>query len=239
VSDDPIVVVDHDAPGRKLVRVLLGAEGHQVRDVETGEAALGVLAATPVKLVITELDLPGMSGVALIRDIVTMPATRHIPVIAITARDVEARQGRAALATGAAACCPKPLATAPFARLVASLLDTAERRVTAKCVRCSAAILGGDPSTSDSSGSYHVWCWRLLQAGEQIRQSRAVSREALASIARTRARVARAARMFGTADSAGAVLCVTCGRAVATPAELAVTPDGPMHIACCPPAAPR
>ncbi len=64
-----ILVVDDDQNLRRVTQVQLEDEGYTVTTAANAEDALGVLARTPQDLVITDLSMPGMSGVDLLRTI--------------------------------------------------------------------------------------------------------------------------------------------------------------------------
>jgi DNA-binding NtrC family response regulator len=71
VSEFPtprILVVDDDKAVRTALKVNLG-KAHQVTEVDCGEKALKVLAGTPMDLVLTDVAMPGMGGMALMREV--------------------------------------------------------------------------------------------------------------------------------------------------------------------------
>jgi two-component system, NtrC family, response regulator GlrR len=78
-----ILLVDDDPDILKLVSLRLGAAGHGVREAESGERALALLAASRPDLVITDLKMDGMDGMALFDEIRKQAPT--LPVIILTA----------------------------------------------------------------------------------------------------------------------------------------------------------
>jgi len=62
-----VLVVDDEAPMRHLLTVILGDHGHEVRAVASAEAALEELKARPFDLVLTDVRMPRMDGMALTR----------------------------------------------------------------------------------------------------------------------------------------------------------------------------
>jgi two-component system response regulator GlrR len=78
-----ILLVDDDPDILKLVSLRLGASGHGVREAESGEKALALLAASRPDLVITDLKMDGMDGLALFDEIRKQVPT--LPVIILTA----------------------------------------------------------------------------------------------------------------------------------------------------------
>ena len=64
-----ILLVDDDPDILKLLSLRLIAAGYEVRAVDSGEKALAVLAASRPELVITDLKMGGMDGLALFDEI--------------------------------------------------------------------------------------------------------------------------------------------------------------------------
>jgi DNA-binding NarL/FixJ family response regulator len=110
------------------------------------------------KLVVLDLDLPGRSGVPLIRELRSTPQTRRIPVIVVMANDADGPGSLQALEAGAAVCCAAPIAS--FIRLVGQILTGAGRPEGAMCLRCGAPILAGETSLNEHDDWYHLSCWR-------------------------------------------------------------------------------
>ncbi|HKW37103.1 MAG TPA: sigma 54-interacting transcriptional regulator [Burkholderiales bacterium] len=78
-----ILLVDDDPDILKLVSLRLSAAGHGVREAESGERALGLLAASRPDLVITDLKMDGIDGLTLFDEIRKQAPT--LPVIILTA----------------------------------------------------------------------------------------------------------------------------------------------------------
>ena len=85
MSSESILVVDDNQQNLKLVRVLLASEGYQVRTAADAEEALRILASFTPRLVLMDLQLPGMDGLELTRRLKSDPALRGLIVIALTA----------------------------------------------------------------------------------------------------------------------------------------------------------
>ena len=82
----PVLVVDDSPFVRDTIASLLGAAGIPSATAADGRDALGRLAGTPVAAVITDLDMPHMDGLALIRALRADPRWRGMPVLLCTAR---------------------------------------------------------------------------------------------------------------------------------------------------------
>ena len=67
MTGEPILVVDDNPQNLKLVRVLLMTEGYAVRTAVDGEDAVRVLESFMPRLILMDLQLPGMDGLELTR----------------------------------------------------------------------------------------------------------------------------------------------------------------------------
>ena len=80
------LVVDDEPKIRDLARRYLEADGFQVLEAADGEAALTVLAETEPDIVVTDIMMPVLNGLELLRQI---RLTSSVPVVMLTARDDE------------------------------------------------------------------------------------------------------------------------------------------------------
>lgn len=96
-----ILTVDDSASIRQMVRFTLADAGYSVIEAVDGNDALGKLTG-PLNLVITDLNMPNLDGIGLIRKVRANPACRGIPIVMLTTESQEARklEGKAAGATG-------------------------------------------------------------------------------------------------------------------------------------------
>jgi two-component system, cell cycle response regulator DivK len=86
VAGEPILIVDDNAANLKLARVLLSGEGYEVRTAGDAEQALELLEIFHPRLILMDLQLPGMDGLELTRRLKADPATTAIVIIAVTAQ---------------------------------------------------------------------------------------------------------------------------------------------------------
>ena len=63
-----ILVVDDERSMRELLQIVLRREGHQVRLAEDGRAAVAELEREPVDVLISDIKMPGMTGVDVLRE---------------------------------------------------------------------------------------------------------------------------------------------------------------------------
>src|SRR5690606_31918958 len=81
-----ILIVDDFSTMRRIVKNLLNDLGFQVTsEAEDGNSALAHLRSMPCDLVITDWNMPGMTGIELLKAIRTDPKLAHLPVLMVTA----------------------------------------------------------------------------------------------------------------------------------------------------------
>ena len=89
MSHKTIMVVEDEEDIQELLKFNLEREGYAVRLAESGEEAYRAIRQTPPDLVLLDLMLPGMDGLEVCRHIKQEAATRHIPVIIVSAKGEE------------------------------------------------------------------------------------------------------------------------------------------------------
>ena len=96
-----ILTVDDSASVRQMVKFTLEEAGYTVLQAMDGKDALTKLTQ-PVNLVITDLNMPNLDGIGLIRSLRAMPACKGIPILMLTTESQESRkqEGKSAGATG-------------------------------------------------------------------------------------------------------------------------------------------
>jgi CheY-like chemotaxis protein len=80
-----ILIVDDNTQNLKLARVVLANEGFDVYTASNAEDALQLLRTVTPRLILMDIQLPGMDGLELTRRLKADPATRAVHVIALTA----------------------------------------------------------------------------------------------------------------------------------------------------------
>ncbi len=96
-----IMAVDDSSSIRQMVGFTLRNDGYHVLEAVDGRDALARLTG-PVHMVITDLNMPNMDGIELIRAIRAMPEYRAIPIVMLTTESLDTKKqaGKAAGATG-------------------------------------------------------------------------------------------------------------------------------------------
>ena len=121
MAGEPILIVDDNPLNLKVVRVLLTVEGYDVRTALNADEALAVLRTFHPRLILMDLQLPGMDGLALTRHLKADPATCDIRVVALTAYAMKGDDQKA-LAAGCDGYIPKPIDTRTLPGAVAAYL---------------------------------------------------------------------------------------------------------------------
>jgi CheY-like chemotaxis protein len=124
---EPILIVDDNAVNLKLVRLLLAAEGYDVRAATDADDALAALADFHPWLILMDLRLPGVDGLELTRRLRVDPVMRVVVVVALTAYAMRGDDERA-LAAGCDGYLTKPIETRMLPAAVAAYLDVARMR---------------------------------------------------------------------------------------------------------------
>jgi CheY-like chemotaxis protein len=121
VPSDPILIVDDNAQNLKLARVILTVEGYDVRTAADAEEALRVLQSFTPRLILMDIQLPGMDGLQLTRRLRSDPAWQNVRIVALTAYAMKGDEDKA-LAAGCDGYVTKPIDTERLPKLVAEQL---------------------------------------------------------------------------------------------------------------------
>lgn len=97
-----ILAVDDSRSLRQMVAVTLQSAGHQVTEAEDGQQALQLAKSGAFHLVLTDVNMPNMDGITLIKELRQLPAYKFTPMLVLTTESGDGRKndGRAAGATG-------------------------------------------------------------------------------------------------------------------------------------------
>jgi two-component system cell cycle response regulator DivK len=122
MAGEAILIVDDNAVNLKLVRILLSGEGYQVRTATDAEEALAVLERFTPRLILMDIQLPGMDGLALTRRLKADPVMRDTIILGLTAYAMKGDEQRI-LAAGCDGYVPKPIDTRAFPGVLAEYLS--------------------------------------------------------------------------------------------------------------------
>jgi len=97
-----IMTVDDSASVRQMVSFTLRDAGYEVVEAVDGQDALAKVDGQVLNMVITDLNMPNLDGIGLIRALRALPSCKFIPIVMLTTESqVEKKQeGKSAGATG-------------------------------------------------------------------------------------------------------------------------------------------
>jgi CheY-like chemotaxis protein len=121
MSGEPILIVDDNAVNLRLAHWLLTSEGFSVRTAADAEEAFQVLGEFRPRLILMDLQMPGLDGLTATRRLKAAPETRDIIVIALTAFAMSGDRERA-LEAGCEGYVTKPIDTRTLPGLIAGYL---------------------------------------------------------------------------------------------------------------------
>lgn len=102
-----IMIVDDSASLRQVVAIALKGAGYDVLEGSDGKDALSKLIGQKVHLIISDVNMPNMDGIAFVSAVKQRPAYKFTPVIMLTTESQEAKK-REGQAAGAKAWVLKP-----------------------------------------------------------------------------------------------------------------------------------
>jgi len=120
-----ILVVEDEPTELKLAVLVLSAAGHDVDGVDTAEQVMPVIEEDRPSLILLDLSLPGMDGLALVRNLKAEPATRDIRVVAITSWPEKFSMAEA-LGAGCDAYLRKPLSTRTISKVLTDVVASGD-----------------------------------------------------------------------------------------------------------------
>ena len=121
MAGEPILIVDDNPANLKLARVMLNAAGYEVRVAVDAEEALSLLDAFSPRLILMDLQLPGMDGLTLTRRLKGDPATSGVAILALTAYAMKGDEEKARQA-GCDGYITKPIDTRGLPAVIAGVL---------------------------------------------------------------------------------------------------------------------
>ena len=121
MADESILIVDDNLTNLKLTRLLLEPERYNVRTATDAEAALEILKTFQPRLILMDIQLPGMDGLELTRRLKSNSTTRQVTILAFTASAMKKDEEKAAEA-GCDGFIAKPIDTRSLGRILAEHL---------------------------------------------------------------------------------------------------------------------
>lgn len=121
-----VLVVEDNERNRKVVRIVLNAQGYEVLEATNADEALEILRTDTPDLILMDIGLPGMSGDELTRQIKAAPQWANLPIIALTAHAMKGEREQF-LDAGCDDYISKPIDTHVLVDLVQNYLPKDEK----------------------------------------------------------------------------------------------------------------
>jgi len=81
-----VLVIDDEPDVLLVCRINLERAGHEVWEADTGEEGLAMARAEPPDVIVLDVMLPHLDGLAVLRELVDEPPTDDVPVVLLTAK---------------------------------------------------------------------------------------------------------------------------------------------------------
>jgi CheY-like chemotaxis protein len=124
LANEAILIVEDNEANRKLIYILLSRAGYDVCTAGNAEEALSVIETRMPRLILMDLQLPGMDGLELTRRLKADASTSSIVVLAITAYAMKGDDQKA-YAAGCDGYVAKPIDTRQLASTIEHYLSLA------------------------------------------------------------------------------------------------------------------
>ncbi len=116
-----ILTVDDSPSVRQMVKLSLSNAGYDILEAGDGMQGLNSAKATQVDMVVTDLNMPVMNGLGLIRELRKLPEYRGVPILFLTTES-DAEVKKEAKAAGATGWITKPFQQDQLVSLVKKVL---------------------------------------------------------------------------------------------------------------------
>ncbi len=117
-----ILIVDDNEKNRKLVRFVLRNSGYETLEAEDGEQGIKLAKETVPDLILMDIQMPVIDGIEAFRILRSEPATKDIPVIALTSYAMSGDRDKL-LRAGFKGYISKPINVNEFVSTIKSILD--------------------------------------------------------------------------------------------------------------------
>ena len=120
-----VLIVEDDFDAREVLAILLRFEGFTVITAENGLAGLDTVQTEHVDLMITDVEMPHLDGIEMIRRLRAQEQFRYLPIVVVSA--CERRLMKTAIAAGATCTMRKPAKLDLLVTTVRGLLEPSEQ----------------------------------------------------------------------------------------------------------------
>lgn len=116
-----ILIVDDARSMRGLLAMTLQGAGYDVVDACDGQDALAKIGSQKVHMVITDLNMPNMNGIELIKSLKADPAYKFLPMVMLTTESEDSKKKEGQMA-GAKAWIVKPFKPETVLKVVQKII---------------------------------------------------------------------------------------------------------------------
>ncbi|BAP40910.1 response regulator [Pseudomonas sp. 21LCFQ02] len=102
-----VMIVDDSSSMRQLVKMSLTSAGHQVIEASDGRDALNKLTGQKINLIISDVNMPNLDGIGLVKAVKARPEYRFTPIMMLTTESEQSKKAEGQ-AAGAKAWIVKP-----------------------------------------------------------------------------------------------------------------------------------
>jgi two-component system cell cycle response regulator DivK len=131
MSGESILVIEDNESNMKLIKALLASGGYEVHSVEDAEEAQRKLAILHPKLILIDIQLPGMDGLKLTHLLKANPEMHDVAIVALTAYAMTGDEQKA-FAAGCDGYITKPIDRFLFMNAIREYLDAGPTNGKAK-----------------------------------------------------------------------------------------------------------
>ncbi len=116
-----ILIVDDSASVRQVVGIALKGAGYEVMEACDGKDALSKLTGQKVHLIISDVNMPNMDGITMVKEVKKLAAYKFTPIIMLTTESQEGKKAEGQ-AAGAKAWVVKPFKPEQMLQAVSKLI---------------------------------------------------------------------------------------------------------------------
>jgi two-component system, chemotaxis family, chemotaxis protein CheY len=116
-----IMIVDDSASLRQVVAIALRGAGYEVLEASDGRDALAKLDGRKVHLIVSDVNMPNMDGISLVREVKKLPNYKFTPIMMLTTES-DTEKKMAGKEAGAKAWLVKPFQPATLLNAVSKLV---------------------------------------------------------------------------------------------------------------------
>jgi CheY-like chemotaxis protein len=127
MAGEKILLIEDNPVNRRLAEFLLRSQGYQVLEANAAQQAFEILKTERPALIVMDIQLPGMDGLEATKKLKENPATREIPIVAVTSYAMGGDREKA-LEAGCVGYVTKPIDKTTFMQEVALHISNKTQR---------------------------------------------------------------------------------------------------------------